>query len=183
VRDHAPSGFIRDQMQRSGIPGLSVAIVRNGATQFARSYGLNDIELQIPATNATAFQIASVTKVLTSVAIGALVDDGLVALESPVAALLPSVPVKWSAMQVHHLLEHTSGLPRGAEAHSQFVTESRARRDRGHFVDAAKLDFFTGSEFARLFVRTAPSVRAWREMVLQPAGLHPSGHDRGARRW
>jgi CubicO group peptidase (beta-lactamase class C family) len=128
------------------IPGLALAVVRDGRVSAMRAYGVNDLELSTPATPDTVFQLASASKPFAGIATMLLVEDGRLTPHTLVDELLPSLPASWRGMRVHHLLEHTSGLPGGAESNARFVEEMRRRRNRGQFVDAAKLDYFTGAE-------------------------------------
>ena len=67
------------------IPGLSVAIVRDGAVYLAAGLGYADIEAGTPATAETPFNIASVTKPISAVAALRLVEDGRLDLDRPIA--------------------------------------------------------------------------------------------------
>jgi len=138
--------FSTEQMDRYQIPGLSLAVVRRGELIAARSYGFNDIELRIKADNQTVYQIASVTKIFTSVGIMMLVEDNKLSLDSRVIELLPNLPESWSNIRVRHLLNHTSGLPSHLESNPRYQADERLRRQRERFVDAEKLDHFTAAE-------------------------------------
>lgn len=139
-------GFVAEQMGRYQIPGLSLAILRSGKTTLARSYGFNDVEFGIKANNQTVYQLASVTKIFTSVGVMLLVDDNKLVLETRVTELLPNLPGSWSNVRVRHLLSHTSGLPSNLGSNPRYQAEERLRRERERFVDADKLDYFTAAE-------------------------------------
>src|SRR4051812_12219452 len=53
-------------MKRHHIPGVSVAVVRDGKVVLTRSYGLANVELRVPVSEDTVFQLASVTKTFTA---------------------------------------------------------------------------------------------------------------------
>ena len=59
----------------------------------------------------TPFQIMSVTKSITAVAVLLLVEEGRLALDVPVERYLPDLPAVWRSVTVRHLLGHTSGIP------------------------------------------------------------------------
>jgi D-alanyl-D-alanine carboxypeptidase len=103
--------FIRAETAKKGIPGLSVAVVREGKVLFARGYGEANVEHRAPATPATVYQLASVTKTFTAVATLMLVQEGRIALADPISKHLPDLPGTWSPVTVRHLLNHTSGIP------------------------------------------------------------------------
>ena len=90
------------------VPGASVLVVQDGKTVIAKSYGLADIEARTPATPATNYRLASVTKQFTAAAILLLAEGGTLTLDDPVQRWLPSLPVQ--GVTLRHLLSHTSGL-------------------------------------------------------------------------
>lgn len=152
--------FANDQMRRYDIPALSLAVVREGRTVVARAYGFNDLELRQAATIDTVYQIASVSKIFTSVGVMLLVDDGRLGLDTPVTDLLSFAPASWAGIRVRHLLSHTSGLPSDIGANPRYAAEEHTRRARDRFVDPEKLDYFTGRErleyLAELPLRARP---------------------------
>lgn len=103
--------LMRAEMARRLIPGAAVVVVRNGAVVQRATYGMASIELDVPVTPRTLFQVASVTKNMTGVAIMQLVEQGAFALDDRVAARLDGLPAAWHAVTVRQLLNHTSGLP------------------------------------------------------------------------
>jgi CubicO group peptidase (beta-lactamase class C family) len=62
--------------RETGVPGLSVAIVKDDKVVFIRGFGLRDIEHSLPVTPDTLFAIGSVTKSFTAMAAAILVDQG-----------------------------------------------------------------------------------------------------------
>ncbi len=93
------------------MPGLSMAIVHDGAVVYEKAYGMANLEDSIPVTLQSPFKIASLTKPITAIAVLQLVERGLVALDRPVIHYLDSLPSPWRATTVRQLLGHTSGLP------------------------------------------------------------------------
>ena len=92
------------------VPGASVLVLKHGEPVVRRSYGMADLEAGIPATPATNYRLASVSKQFTSAAVLLLVEDGTVALDAPVRRWLPELPAVTGQVTVRHLLTHTSGL-------------------------------------------------------------------------
>lgn len=101
---------IKAAMQQRHIPGLSVAVVRNGKPVFMKGYGLANVELAVPATKDTLYQLASVTKQFTAAATLMLVQEGKLALDEKIPTYLPDLPAAWKNVTVRHLLTHTSGI-------------------------------------------------------------------------
>lgn len=96
-------------------PGASIAVIHDGKIVLEKSYGVASVELDVPATNATLYTLASTTKEFTAVAIMTLVEEGKVSLDDPVTKYLPGLPASWASVTVRHCLSHTSGLPDNVE--------------------------------------------------------------------
>jgi CubicO group peptidase (beta-lactamase class C family) len=110
-RADAIDAIVHAEMKRQHIPGLSLAIVKNGKVVKLRGYGLANVEHRVPATADTMFQSASVGKQFTAALAMLLVEDGKLSLDAPIATLLPQAPLAWSAITLRNLLNHTAGLP------------------------------------------------------------------------
>ena len=102
---------VRQVMQEQRIPGLQLAIVKDGRIVLSESYGLANVENRVPATRSTLFPINSATKPFTGVALMQLAEDGLVDLDAPISRYLDDLPETWRSVRVRQLLAHTSGLP------------------------------------------------------------------------
>src|SRR2546422_4644381 len=111
ARADAIDDYIKVEMERRHIPGLALAVARNGKIVKVRGYGIANLEHDVPVTPDTVFELASVTKQFTATAIMLLVEEGKVQLDDQVAWHLPRAPETWKAITVRHLLTHTSGLP------------------------------------------------------------------------
>lgn len=103
--------YIEHQMRERQIPGLAIAIGRNGEILAQRGYGLASVENQVPVTPQTRFALASLTKQFTAAAIMMLVQEGKLDLNAPITRYLPDAPQNWQPVTSRHLLTHTSGLP------------------------------------------------------------------------
>jgi CubicO group peptidase (beta-lactamase class C family) len=93
------------------IPGLSVAVVRNGRVIKAKGYGSADLELGTPVTPAFRFGLGSISKQFTATAIMQLAEEGRLAVDDPVTKYVDSLPPHWGRITIRQLLTHTSGLP------------------------------------------------------------------------
>jgi len=80
------AAWIEGQMAYSGLPGLSIGVVRDQALVWARGFGWASVERKVPATPATLYRIASITKLFTATAILQLRDAGKLALDDPLTA-------------------------------------------------------------------------------------------------
>ncbi len=91
-------------------PGCAAAVYRNGATIFAKGYGLANVEYDVPITPATPFIVGSVSKQFTAAAIALLVEEKRLALDDDVRKYVPELPDYGARITVSHLVHHTSGL-------------------------------------------------------------------------
>jgi CubicO group peptidase (beta-lactamase class C family) len=110
VRADAVDEFMESHMQRHQIPGISLAICRDGQVVRATGYGLANVELDVATKPETVFQTGSVGKQFTAMAVMMLVDEGKLGLDDPISKHFPGAPATWKDITVRHLLTHTSGI-------------------------------------------------------------------------
>lgn len=102
--------YVNGEMRAEKIPGLALAIVRDGRIVKAKGYGLANIELDVPVKPETIFQTGSVGKQFTATAVMMLVEDGKIHLDDSIGKYLPGSPASWNNITVRNLLTHTSGV-------------------------------------------------------------------------
>jgi CubicO group peptidase (beta-lactamase class C family) len=111
-------GYVTRVMQTFSVPGLSVAIVKDGRVVLAKGYGIRRMGDPAPVDERTRFGIASNTKLFTATALALLVEDGKVEWDAPVIRYLPWFamydPYVTRELSVRDLLVHRSGLGLGA---------------------------------------------------------------------
>src|SRR5262245_43130861 len=99
-------------------PGLSIGVVHDQDLIWAKGYGFADLQKKTPATPATLYRIASISKLFTSTAIMQLRDSGKLQLDDPVAKHLSWFKLRQAhagpVITIRHLITHTAGLPREA---------------------------------------------------------------------
>jgi|SRR5215831_8808934 len=103
--------YLKTEIRNRGIPGLAVAIIREGRIIATSTYGLADVELSVPVSLDTVFYIASLDKQLTSSGIMLLVQDGKVHLDDEINQYFTDPVPAWKGILVRHLISHASGLP------------------------------------------------------------------------
>src|SRR5262249_22667832 len=110
--------WVQRAMKTFEVPGVSVAIVKDGGVVVARGYGVKKLGEPAPVDAKTLFGIASNTKAFTATALGVLVDEGKIRWDAPVIDYVPSFqlsdPYVTREMTVRDLLVHRSGLGLGA---------------------------------------------------------------------
>lgn len=98
------------------VPGLAVAIVKDGEVVYAKGFGYRDREKKLPVTPDTLFAIGSSTKAFTTFVLGELVDEGKLDWDKPVATFLPGFRLydqtTTDLITPRDLVTHRSGLPR-----------------------------------------------------------------------
>lgn len=102
--------FVKAEMLKQKVPGVSVAVVKNGKIILAKGYGFANVEHNVPVKPETIFQSGSVGKQFTAAAVMLLVEDGKIELEDKIGKYLGEVPEGWKNITVRHLLTHTSGM-------------------------------------------------------------------------
>ena len=108
---HEIRALVEAKIERDG-PGVAILVSRNGAPIHMAGYGLADVKEAVPITTDSLFDLASVSKHITGVAILTLVEKGKLKIDKPVVEYLRDfkVPVKGRAVTVNDLLHHVSGL-------------------------------------------------------------------------
>src|SRR5262245_41796208 len=110
--------WVQRAMETCEVPGVSLAIVKDGAVVVSRGYGVRKLGDAAPVDAKTLFGIASNTKAFTATALGILVDEGKIRWDAPVIDYVPSFqladPYVTREMTVRDLLVHRSGLGLGA---------------------------------------------------------------------
>lgn len=175
--------YIGEQMRLSHVPGVAVAIVRDGKVEAIRSYGRADLEWDAPVGPDTRFQLASATKLFTGVALMRLVERGAIGLDDPITKHLPDAPEAWRAITIHHLATHMSGLPENLGEHPDSVAGvvAAAQKLPLAYAPGTRSQYgFTDFTVLRAILekisgKSLPDL--YRDEIFAPAGLKDSGFD------
>ena len=106
--------YVRGEMEKQHVPGVSLAVLREGEVVKAAGYGMANLELNVPARPDTVYKIGSISKQFIATGIMLLIEDGKLQLDDKITSFLDGAPETWNEITVRHLLTHTSGLARGA---------------------------------------------------------------------
>ena len=139
--------FIRDTMRILGAPGASVCVARDGRIVWSEAFGLADIEGQVRATPLTEFRVGSVSKALTSAAIGLLVQEGKLDLDAPVQRYVPSFPPKEWPISTRQLAGHLAGIRHYRPGEFESRRRYSSVLDGLSIFSADSLLFHPGSQF------------------------------------
>src|SRR6185436_4318881 len=100
ARGDSVDEFAEGELKKRGVPGASIAVVRDGKVEKAKGYGLADVEHNVPATERTVYQWASITKQFTAEAIMLLAHDGKLKLDDRISKHYPNAPKAWSGITI-----------------------------------------------------------------------------------
>jgi CubicO group peptidase (beta-lactamase class C family) len=106
----AVDAYIASEMAAEKIPGLALAVVRDGHIVKGSGYGFANLEFNVPVKPETLFQTGSVGKQFTATAVMMLEEENKIALDDKLSKYLPGTPAKWKDVTIRNLLSHTSGI-------------------------------------------------------------------------
>jgi CubicO group peptidase (beta-lactamase class C family) len=96
-------------VQQQGIPGITVALAKNGSVLYLKGYGVSDLATQQPAEPPDIFEIGSITKQFTAAIIMQLQEQGKLRVDDSLSLYLPQYTFP-ASITLRMLLSHTSGL-------------------------------------------------------------------------
>jgi D-alanyl-D-alanine carboxypeptidase len=174
--------FIRAEMRRQNIPGLSLVVLEHGTVIKSEGYGLANTKLKIPATPQTVYRIASVSKQFIAAGIMVLVQEGRLGLGDPVRKYLDAAPPTWTAITIRHLLTHTSGLVPEAPGFDPFKVQndadviSTAYSLPLRFMPGEKWEYSNTGYYVLAEIIRRVAGRPWpeylRDAVFRPSGMN-----------
>ena len=175
--------FILDTMRVLGAPGASVTVIKDGAVVWSEGFGWADMEQRVAVTPLTKFRIGSVSKSLTSIALGLLVQEGKLDLDAPIQRYVPAFPQKQAPITLRELAGHIAGIRhyRGNEMliqrHYATVTEALDifQNDTLLFTPGTRFSYssYGFNLLSAAMERAAgePFVQLMSQRVFEPMGL------------
>lgn len=91
-------------------PGCEILVTKKGEIVYKKAFGNANIELNVPIRPDMVFNLASVTKQFTAVAILQLIEQGKISLTDSLQKFIPDFPFKGYTITIENLLTHTSGI-------------------------------------------------------------------------
>lgn len=199
---HAIDEMLLKAVERGEIPGVVAAVTNSRGTTYAGAFGYQDLDARVPMTSGTIFNIASMTKAVTAVAVMQLVERGVLNLDAPAGSLLPALgrvqvfdgfdrankPIlraPTTPVTLRHLLTHTSGYSYDLwnDEHARYVAAMRAQGTIERFDAPLMFDpgtrwqYSTGYDWAGRLVEavTAQRLEAFvRENIFLPLAMNAS---------
>ncbi len=173
-----------------GGPGATALVMMGDSVVFSKSYGVADIQTQVPIDANTLFNLGSISKTFVANGILMLRDEGKLSLEDSLIKYFPSFKNKEIArkVKIKHLLTHTSGLPdnRNVSADTVFYLTANDAQNWEPVTQADRLDFEPGSKYeysnpaynGLALIIEQVSGQKWQnfiaERIFKPAGMSTS---------
>ena len=170
--------------------GMSISLTDRRETLFTAGVGYADLAARSPALPETTFQIGSIGKSMTALALLQLALAGRLDLNAPIGTHLPwlALPSRYGPITLRHLLSHTAGLPAGADF-------APAARYEGYALRNTEAAWEPGSRYH--YSNTGYKLLGWlledvtgldygsviRQRVLEPLGMHSSEPVISHRAW
>ncbi|MBW1296059.1 serine hydrolase [Aquimarina litoralis] len=130
-------------------PGISILAAKDGKVVYRKAFGKANLELDVPLKPENVFEIGSITKQFTAVAILMLEEQGKLKIEDDITKYIPDYPTKGKKITIHHLLNHTSGI-KSYTGMQNFLELTRKDMTPTELIDVFKnepMDFDPGEEF------------------------------------
>ena len=167
---------VTDLMKEGEVPGLSMALVRNGVMTWHHGFGVKNSKTNEPVSDDTVFEAASLSKPVFAYAVLKLVDSGKFDLDKPLNSYLPGnydvgPDERLGQITARRVLSHTTGFPnwrgRGSALKIYFTPGERFSYSGEGFVYLAKVvEHLTGEKFNDFMKRT----------VFDPLGMTSSSY-------
>ena len=177
----AVDNYIAQRMRQVNIPGLALGITDRSRVLKVGTYGFANVDSRYPVQPGTVFEIGSIGKSFTNVALMQLHDEGALDLQAPVSSYLPWFDVKsdHGPITTHHLMTHTSGLPSGTDIGSHGLYEAWALRDTQVRVPPGEYFRYSNVGYKTLgFLLEELDGRSYQDSiqsrVLDPLGMYDS---------
>lgn len=165
--------FIESYQKRYHIPGVSLALIKDGKLAYAQTYGVRNTATQIPVDENTLFEAASITKPVFAFAVLRLMEKGLIDLDKPLYEYLPNKDIaydeRYKLITARHVLCHRTGFPNWRHQNKDGKLDLK-------FTPGTEYSYSgEGFEYLKRVVEkiTGKGVeQILREEVIQPLGLY-----------
>ncbi|HVV02540.1 MAG TPA: serine hydrolase domain-containing protein [Verrucomicrobiae bacterium] len=183
ARADKADAYLKAQMREHRIPGLALRVLRNGKPIKTATYGLANIELGVPVTPKSVFEIGSDTKQFTAACILILQQEGKLSVNDPVTKYLKDAPADWNNILIRHLLSHTSGLKSYTGLDGFALTRHLTQKQFIDLIAKEPHEFAPGEAFKYcntgfnllgLIIENVSGENYWqflREHILDPLGM------------
>lgn len=139
--------FLKTKMEQLKIPGLQLAVIRNGRVEKLSNYGLANVEHQVNVKTNTVFSINSMTKAFVGVAILQLQEEGKLKIDDVISLYMTDIPDEWKSITIRQLLSNVSGLPNNIDNKEQVLGDGSEEKN-WELVRKLPMEFTPGEKFS-----------------------------------
>lgn len=182
--------IIRDSLAEQNLPGMSVAVGVGGNIVWSEGFGWADLETFAPVTPDTQFRIGTASTVLTSAAVGLLLEQGRLALDDEIQTYVPQFPKKQWPVTLRQLMAHVGGVGTDdSDEESLFRHRCEQPVEALQYFANNPLQFepdtqYKHSKYGWILVSAAveaaggqPFLTFLREQIFQPLRMEKTGAD------
>lgn len=140
--------ILSEQYEQEG-PGATALIYKNGEVVYRKGFGYANLELGVKMQPEHVFEIGSITKQFTAIAILMLEEQGKLKVEDEITKFIPDYPTNGKTITIHQLLNHTSGI-KSYTAMQSFREKARVDLSPTELIDVFKnepMDFDPGEQY------------------------------------
>ncbi|HEX5717125.1 MAG TPA: serine hydrolase domain-containing protein [Thermoanaerobaculia bacterium] len=164
--------FVQRHIREMGAPGLTLGLADRNGVIAVRTYGHTDVKTGRPVAPEDLFEIGSITKSFTALALLQLREQGKLDLNRPIREYLPWLRIEsaHAPITAHHLLTHTSGLPNPLSLPSMPLWTAHAPGEHFHYCNL-------GYEILGLLLTSLdgrPLRDVFRARIFEPLGMTAS---------
>lgn len=116
--------LVKAHKSQTQIPGCQVAVMVKGKLVWSESFGFSDLENNIKVRSNTKFRVASVSKPITAMALGTLIDRAKIDIDKNIRFYLPEFPKKEHPITTRHLAASTAGIRHYNSGDAPFNTKN-----------------------------------------------------------
>jgi CubicO group peptidase (beta-lactamase class C family) len=170
--------YIEMRMLAANTPGMAITVTDRENLMHLSTYGFSDVAAQAPVTKDTLFEIGSISKSFTSVALMQLREEGMLDLHEPVSRYLPwfDVGSEHGPITLHHLMSHSAGIIMGMEFTGEAryevwsLRETEATASPGSYYHYSNVGYKTLGVILE-DILSKPYGEIIQESILDPLGM------------
>jgi D-alanyl-D-alanine carboxypeptidase len=175
--------YVREQMAKKRIAAVVLKVIQDGREVKSAAYGLANLELNVPVTTNSVFEIGSITKQFTASCILILQQEGKLSIEDKISKYLADTPEAWSNITIRHLMSHTSGIKSYTGLDGFALTKHLKQKEFIEAIGKQPMDFQPGESwkysntgfnllgFIGENVSGKPYWKFLHERILDPLGM------------
>lgn len=135
--------YVAEISKRYNIPGVALAIVKDGQILHQNYYGKANLEHNVKVADSSVFRVYSLTKPIVATAIFQLIKKDKLSLDDEISKHLSDLPYAWQSIKVKNLLRHSSGLPeiRLYDQLPEQEAKEKVYKDSIRFVQDSRIEY------------------------------------------